>query len=534
MRIIFVCIIFLISSCKKGNDGPGTSPQPPTPVLNSNVSSVTLGALDGSKDSINITSNINWTISLSPTTASWATLSSAAGSNNAKVYIIASQTNTTGSQRSASIILTPVGTTALQAINISLVQNFQAPQTGSFLLQWQKALGGTEIDNANSVAATSDGGCIIAGKASSNDGDITGFHGGGDFWIIKLNSNGAIEWQKALGGTSSDEAKSIIASSDGGYVVVGVTSSIDGNVVPGSHGTISDAWVVKLNSTGNIIWQKVFGGNLGDQAFSVTECSNGDLLIAGLSLSTDGNFAGNHGQQDMWVMRLTNTGNLIWQKLLGGSSADQALSIIATSDGGSIIAGISRSNDGDVSGNHGDADCWIVKLNTTGDITWQKSFGGSGFEYANSIAVTSDGGFIIAGPTESNNGDISGYHGGSDAWVFKITSAGNIVWQKSLGDGTNEIAKSIAITPSGDIVVAGLQGIDCCNGFNCWITKLKSDGNIVEQKILGGSEADWFESVTAVANGEFIAVGYTASSNGDVSGYHGGYYDGWAVKFKFQ
>jgi hypothetical protein len=404
------------------------------------------------------------------------------------------------------------------------------PQTGNFFLQWQKPLGGTGIDLANSVATTPDGGCIIAGKTSSSDGDITGYRGGGDCWIVKLTSNGSIEWQKALGGTSSEETKSIIRTSDGGYAIAGLTHSTDGDVVPGSHGgNYSDAWVVKLNNTGSIVWQKVFGGSLGDQALSITESSNGDLTFAGLTLSTDGNFSGNHGQQDVWVIKLTSTGNFLWQKLLGGSNADEAHSIIATSDGGSIMAGLSRSNNGDVSGNHGDADCWIVKLNTSGDITWQKSFGGTGFEYGSSIAATSDGGFIVAGYTESNNGDISGYHGGGDAWVFKITNSGNIVWQNPVGYSSNEGANSITITSSGDIVVAGGSG-----SSDCWISKLKSDGSLVNLKVFGGSEADWFESVTTLANGEFVAVGDAASNNGDVSGYHGGNYDAWAVKLKFQ
>jgi hypothetical protein len=403
--------------------------------------------------------------------------------------------------------------------------------TANFLLQWQKAMGGSSIDLANSVAATPDGGCIIAGKTNSNNGDINGlqFHGASDFWIVKLNSGGTIEWQKVLGGTSDEEPKSIIRTSDGGYAIAGLTNSTDGDVVPGSHGgNHSDAWVVKLNSTGNIVWQKVFGGSLGDQALSLTESSNGDLTVAGLTLSTDGNFSGNHGQQEMWVIRLTSTGNFLWQKLLGGSNADEAHSIIATSDGGSIIAGLSRSNNGDVSGNHGDADCWIVKLNTTGDITWQKSFGGSGFEYGKSIAATSDGGFIVAGYTESNNGDISGYHGGGDAWVFKITNSGTIVWQNPVGYSSNEGANSVTIASSGDIVIAGGGSSDC------WISKLKSDGSLVNLKVFGGSEADWFESVTTLANGEFVAVGNAASNNGDVSGYHGGNYDAWAVKLKFQ
>ncbi|MGB4230357.1 MAG: hypothetical protein WBJ63_07370 [Bacteroidales bacterium] len=130
--------------------------------------------------------------------------------------------------------------------------------------------------------------------------------------------------------------------------------------------------------------------------------------------------SGNHGGGDYWVVKLDSSGTIQWQKCLGGTDNDEAKSIQQTSDGGYIVAGETWSNDGDVSGNHGIVDSWIVKLNSSGDIIWQKCFGGTDDDVAFSIQQTSDGGFIVAGGTWSNDGDMSGNHGGSDAWVVKL------------------------------------------------------------------------------------------------------------------
>lgn len=128
-------------------------------------------------------------------------------------------------------------------------------------------------------------------------------------------------------------------------------------------------------------------------------------------------------------------GNLVWQKYLGGSGDDVANSIYQTTDGGYVIAGYSTSNDGDVTGNHGGSDCWVLKLDLNGNLVWQKSLGSTGSDSGTSIQQTTDGGYIVAGVSGSNDGDVTGYHGGiADFWVLKLDAAGNIVWQKSMGE----------------------------------------------------------------------------------------------------
>jgi len=328
---------------------------------------------------------------------------------------------------------------ALSLAFVSLTLLFETFVFAQPSIVWQKCLGGSNYDWAYSIQQTSDSGFIVAGWTKSNDGDVSRWHEGydddygeptSDYWVVKLNSAGNIEWQKSLGGSGSDEAHSIQQASDGGFIVAGYTDSNDGDV-SGHHGHIgsSDYWVVKLNSAGEIIWQKCLGGSRGDYANSIQQTSDGGFIMAGATESNDGDVNGWHvgyirdfPLPDYWVVKLDSSGNIEWQKCLGGSDWDGAYSIQQTTNGGFIVAGYSRSNDGDVSGNHGGYDWWVVKLNSSGDIVWQKCLGGGSEDWAYSVQQTSDGGFIVAGGTESNDGDVSGNHGGGDFWVVKLSS----------------------------------------------------------------------------------------------------------------
>ncbi len=176
----------------------------------------------------------------------------------------------------------------------------------------------------------------------------------------------SIEWQYCLGGTDTDKGLSLQQISDGGYVVAGYASSNYGDV-SGNQGE-EDFWIVKLNSDGDLVWQKSLGGSSDDRARSVQQTSDGGYVVAGFAVSNDGDVSGNHGDRDYWVVKLNADGDLVWQKCLGGTENDNTLSIQQTSDGGYVAAGSSASNDGDVSGNHGDRDYWVVKLNADGAI----------------------------------------------------------------------------------------------------------------------------------------------------------------------
>ena len=320
-------------------------------------------------------------------------------------------------------------------------------------IDWQKSFGGSLTDFAYSIQNTSDGGYIVGGTSYSNDGDVTNNSGLGDYWVVKISSTGIIEWQKSFGGTNDDIILSIKQTLDGGYIVVGETASNDGDVTDNNGGI--DYWVVKLSSIGILEWQKSLGGSGYDSGRSIYPTVEGGYIVLGTSRSNDGDVTGNHGNRDYWVVKLSETGIIEWQKSLGGSDHDFARSIYPTVEGGYIVLGTTLSNDGDITFNHGIRDYWVVKLSETGIIEWQKSLGGSDYDLAHSIQQTTDEGFIVGGYSWSNDGDVSGNHGESDYWIVKISPDGDLEWQKSLGGSEDDHAYSIQQTTDEGYIIAG-------------------------------------------------------------------------------
>ncbi|MBN1324227.1 MAG: hypothetical protein JW986_09590 [Methanotrichaceae archaeon] len=367
----------------------------------------------------------------------------------------------------------------------------------------------------------------------SNDGDVSGNHGGTDYWVVKLGPTKAIEWQKCLGG-SSDEYGNSLQQTLGGYILSGSTGSNDGDV-SGNHGG-ADYWIVKLDQTGALEWQKCLGGSGDDYAYSIQQTSDGGYIVCGETSSNDGDIIGNHGGADYWIVKLNQTGFLEWQKCLGGSGEDYAYSIQQTSDGGYIVAGDTSSNDGDVSGNHGGSDYWVVKLDQTGALKWQKCLGGSYDDYAFCIQQTSNNGYIIAGDTSSNDGDVSGNHGFSDCWIVRLgpSEGGPLEWQKCLGGSFIDLAHSIRQTGDGGFIVSGSTVSEDGDvigkhlGSDCWVFKLGSSGTLEWQRCLGGSEGDNGYDIQEMGNG-YILAGITSSDDGDVGGNHGPS-DSWIVR----
>ncbi|MBP6335108.1 MAG: T9SS type A sorting domain-containing protein [Bacteroidia bacterium] len=411
---------------------------------------------------------------------------------------------------------------------------------------WQKSLGGSVNDVALSIQQTADTGYIVAGYTESNDSDVTVYYGNRDYWIVKLNDLGMVQWQKSFGGTDTDVPYVIQQTSDGGYVVAGYSKSDDIDVT-GNHGQ-EDYWIVKLNSTGVLQWQKSYGGSNVDRAYAIHQTSDGGYVVAGSSNSVDGDITAHHGgisvQNDFWIIRIDSIGALLWEKSLGGGSSDVAYSIQQTTDGGFVIAGSTNSNDGDVTGLHGTpskADCWIVKLNNNGVILWEKALGGTELDYAYFIQQTGDGGYIMAGNSGSSDGDVS-FHWGSfvsnDIWIVKLDSNGFITWEKTFGGTSNEVANFIQQTLDGGYVITGytnsndgdLTGLHGLNiDYDYWIIKLNVSGVIQWQQLYGGTGSDISHCIRQVPDGGYIIAGSSSSMNGDVTDNNGSS-DFWIVK----
>lgn len=399
-------------------------------------------------------------------------------------------------------------------------------------LAWQRSLGGTSNEEAHSIIQTSDGGFIAAGFTLSNNGDITASAGAEDYWVVRLDAAGNMLWQKTYGGSLMDVATSVIQTTDGNFVVAGYAASTNGDVT-GNHGS-RDYWILKIDATGNVLWQKTYGGSNNDEAYSIRQTADGGFIVAGSTFSNNGDVVGNHGFHDFWILKLDADGNLQWQKTLGGSMSDVAYSVRETSDGDFFIAGYTLSTNGDVTGNHGSFDYWVVKLDASGNLLWQKTLGGTGSDKATAMELAPDGGCVVVGNAASFNGDVTGNHGNLDYWVVKLDAGGNMAWQKALGGSAADEAFSITHNLDGFIVggysastngnVTGNHG-----GNDGWAVNLNASGNIVWQKALGGSAADKITALTFAAGGGFVFAGNSQSNDGDVSGNHGGS-DFWIAK----
>ena len=350
---------------------------------------------------------------------------------------------------------------------------------------WEKIYGGYSNDALRFVSPTNDGGFIAVGNTESSN--ILGYHGPNlkDAWIIKLDSLGNMQWQKAYGGTNVDYASIIKQTSDGGYIVGGYTTSNNGDVSINKGGV--DFWLFKINSLGVLQWQKTYGGSNDDNLSGLDITADKGYVLTGGTYSVNGDISLNKGQDDVWVVKVDSLGNIQWQKTYGGNQSDRSCTILQTPDKGFIVAGTTNTiNNGDVLNvTQPDYNYWVFKTDSLGVLQWQKTYGGSSYEIANEMITTLDGGYAIIGTTASAaGGDVSGNHigGGTpeDYWLLKINNTGNLQWQKCLGGASAENGYSLLQTITGAYMICGYSyapgisggDVSCTSGGNVWVVRL--------------------------------------------------------------
>lgn len=417
----------------------------------------------------------------------------------------------------------------LVVLSLCLTYFFANAQPPGIL--WQRAYGSSDGDGPKSVRATPDGGFIVAGNSYGNDNDVSGHSttaAFSDAWIVKLNSTGAIMWQRSLGGGISDQGADTWPTADNGYMLFGSTSSYDCGM-PGTKGG-HDYWLAKLDADGNILWQRTYGGSSEEQAKNLCPTADGGFILTGTTLSGDGDVTGYHGNGsgDYWFLKVNASGDPQWSLAAGGSSVEWLSKAVPTTDGGCIAAGYAQSIDGDVGGNKGVFDAWIVKINPDGSIGWTKNMGSSGADDARSILQTADGGYVFAGYATESDGDLAGVHPGGarqeDFWIAKLDATGNFLWQKTYGGFLSDMANSITVTADGGFVIAGesssSNGDLTCNngGIDTWIIKVNASGVLQWQRSVGGSGHDVPEQIIQTTDGNLLAAITTCSP--DIPGYH--------------
>jgi hypothetical protein len=400
-------------------------------------------------------------------------------------------------------------------------------------ITWTKAIGGTSSEDAHAIHLLPNGDCMAVGYGLSNNGDFFGKYGAIDIWLVRLDVSGNLVWKQNYGGLEDDRAYGIKSTIDGGWIMAGQTrsNSID---VSGNHGDF-DAWVVKLDSLGNIIWQKCLGGSDNDEAWDVVQSPDGGFVVVGTSSSSDGDLSVNYGSDDIWVVKLDAEGNLLWQRPFGGSESDEGRSISNTDDGGFIVAGRTSSTDGHISQTQGGMDFWVLKLNFEGKKEWDKNFGGTGIDFADDVHQTRDGGFIITGVTRSSNGHATGNHGLYDILVVKTDKEGEVEWTKVLGGSNDDYGRNIIQTQDDGYAVCGQvqssdgDAVGNDGGADAWVVKLSPFGELQWQKAMGGTQDEHFYALAETPQGALILAGNARSTNGDVIGVHGSL-DYWVVK----
>lgn len=370
-----------------------------------------------------------------------------------------------------------------------------------------KTIGGNMGDFLSCVKQTADGGYILGGFSfSGKSGDKTQNRRGSasfaDYWIIKLDAGGNIEWDKTIGGTRNDQCHAIVQTSDGGYIACGSSDSdISGEKTENDKGS-GDYWIVKLDSKGNTQWDKTIGGNASDDPNSIQQTNDGGYIVCGYSYSgiSGDKTDYNRGLSDFWVVKLDNAANIQWDKTIGGSDLDFGIAVLQIRGHGYIIGGQSQSG---VSGektenNRGNMDYWLVRLDSAGSIKWDKTIGGRGYDNLASIQPTRDTGFIVGGTSDSK---ISGQKGEdskgfNDYWIVKLNDKGKIRWDKTIGGADYEYAGIACETANDKYIIAGYSSSGISGdrtdtsrgGGDYWFVKLNDEKGSSIMKNLSQSE----------------------------------------------
>jgi hypothetical protein len=364
----------------------------------------------------------------------------------------------------------------------------QAPDT-----LWTKTFGGSNIDIGHSVQETFDGGFIITGYTRS-----FGTASGRNVWLIKTDLSGNELWNNTFGGNDDDEGYSVQQTSDSGYVITGYTKSFGA----GSN----DVFLIKTNSSGNEEWSSTFGGSQDDEGYSVEQTADDEYIVAGVTSSYGS------GSRDVWLIKVDSTGNEVWNKTFGGFSSDGAWSVQQTVDKGYIITGWTFSNGLGYLGN-----VFLVKADSSGNEEWSKAFGGTDVDRGYFVEQTIDSGYIITGYTSSFGAGLD------DMLLIKTDKSGNEEWNKTFGGTGRDYGYSVQQTTNRGYIITGYTLSYGAGGDDVWVVKTDINGNEEWNNTYGGVYSDVGYSIKETSDGGYIITGHTLS-------YGSGLHDVWLIR----
>jgi hypothetical protein len=490
-------MLVTIFSCSKS---PNQQPEPTEQLyLRTNTGNVTLNSFPGSADTLSIESNTTWFVNITGSAGSWLQASANSSHNNSKITLSTLTENTSATERIAILRIIPRDTSKVLPVTITVVQ-----KAFGVNIAWSKLFGTSRLDELRAAVKSGDGGIVAAGMSRVSAVSA-------NLWLVKTDDGGNTVWTKQYGGSGSDVANCIAATTDGGYIAGGHATSTDGDLT-GLTTTNGDVWIVKVDASGNKLWSKTFGGSDFEEATGIVQTPDGGYVFCATTKSTDKDITFSKGGKDVWIVKLNSAGEVVWKRTLGGSNDDVATGLIKDGDGNLIVCATTKSVNGDVTNyNGGISDGWVVKLDGAGNSIWSKTLGSIYADEANAITLLPSGDFAIAGNTFSY---MPGWRFNGDYMMVKLNRNGAIIQERAIGSYGLDKAYGITATPDGGIILTGYVtevGGDVSSpqyGVNdIWTVKLDASANKVWDKTFGGTNNDRGLGIIAQSSNSFVVVG---------------------------
>ena len=387
-------------------------------------------------------------------------------------------------------------------------------------LEWEKVFGGSNNESGNSIVKITDSTFIILGYTRSIDGDVTTNFGSSDIWVINCDINGEILWQKSYGGSESETGESISRTFDGGFIVGGYSYSNDGDLTENKG--YCDGWVVKLDSVGNLEWELSVGGSEEDRIRDVVQLLDSSFVFVGNSKSEDGDLNTNFGEEDILVGKIDKFGELLWVNSVGSVLSDDGYELVSDSLGNIYICGtqyfVSSS------------EFYLLKISPDGNLIWEKSYGGTDYDYCWGLCLTNNNRIYLIGSVYSHDGDVTFHYPGifNDLWLIAIDSTGQLLWDKTYGGSGSDGGHSIVRNGLNSLLITGGSttpnngDVTGHHGFeysDFWVLNVDTLGELKWAHCFGGTDVDIAFAIAPINETSVMVTGVTYSFDGDVS-YH--------------
>lgn len=406
------------------------------------------------------------------------------------------------------------------------------PLAHRYELKWVKTIGGSQEDIAHDIITTADGGFALLGNSQSTDGNLSGkTRPGSDLMLVKFNAAGEIVWIQTYGGSEDDRGHSLVQLPDSGYLLLGYAMSADGdlNINEGQH----DNWVLRVDAQGELLWQKSFGFAGHDHAYHILATQDGGFLFNGFLDVTSSQGLGatdkqnpnvaRHGVGEFWVHKIDANGILQWRKYFGGTNNDRSYAAVEVANGDYVLVGTSESTDVDIRNPRGGYDIWVIKIDNNGNLIWEQSFGGRETDGANAVIFTSDQKIVVLGNSLSQDQDISSPLGNSDFWLLSLDLDGNLITERSYGGTDFDLGRDLAVNHTQHLWLTGYS-----RSSDIDLSKNQGDNDValfymdqnqfpLQHFNLGGSRQDLAHALVEYGQGGVLVCGSTESADGDFS-----------------